>query len=184
MSIEEDILECMKSMNGPVTADVIWEGIDRVCTREELNKHLHAMTEKSSTLFRKPNMGGKGFFYSVKPFPGQTATAQPAPAAKAPAPEPVVAPEPETTETKAAEANASPRKIERSMEGLRELLFSTLEGMRDGTVEPKKAAVTATVAQAILKSAEVQIEFHKAAKSGTIPGGFSRMLLTNNVVNP
>lgn len=47
--------------------------------------------------------------------------------------------------------------IERSSEGLREVLFSELEALRNGTIEPARAHATAKLAQQILTSVSLEL---------------------------
>lgn len=51
---------------------------------------------------------------------------------------------------------------------LREHLFAALKGLKDGTVDVEKAKAMSEVAQVIINSAKVEVEFAKA--TGTTSG--------------
>lgn len=57
----------------------------------------------------------------------------------------------------------------KTVEDLREHLFATLQGLRDGTVTVEKAAAMASVGQVIVNSAKVEADMmkHGAIKQGT-----------------
>lgn len=62
-------------------------------------------------------------------------------------------------------------KIERHTWGLREALFKEWEGMRRGDISPQRALASAKMAQAILKSVEVEmvyVEHLRKAKDGEL----------------
>lgn len=61
------------------------------------------------------------------------------------------------------------KKIPRTGAGLRDALFAQLERLRDGSIEPMEAAAFANIAQAIVKSAQVEISYYRARKAGEIP---------------
>lgn len=50
----------------------------------------------------------------------------------------------------------------RTLAGLRESLFETLDRLRDGQIDPKEAATVALLAKGILDSAALQLQFEKA----------------------
>ena len=58
--------------------------------------------------------------------------------------------------------------VERSSQGLREVLFAELDALRNGTIEPARAHATAKLAQQILSS--VAIELAAARSFKQVPG--------------
>jgi hypothetical protein len=68
--------------------------------------------------------------------------------------------------------------IERTSAGLRDHLFAVLEDMRAGKISAIDAKAVAAVAQTIIKSAEVQLEFEKARLADEIPAHLGQMRLT------
>ena len=57
-------------------------------------------------------------------------------------------------------------KIERTGSGLRESLFDQMERLRDGRVESMDARAFAALANALIKSVEVQITYEKLKITG------------------
>lgn len=49
--------------------------------------------------------------------------------------------------------------IARTSVGLREILFLELEKLRDGTIDHRRAMATAVLAQAIIKTVRMEVEF-------------------------
>lgn len=49
-----------------------------------------------------------------------------------------------------------------SIKGLREIMFETLRGVKDGSIDPDKAEAINKTAQTIINSAKVEVEFFKA----------------------
>jgi hypothetical protein len=73
-------------------------------------------------------------------------------------------------------------KIERHTWGLREALFREWEDMRRGHITPQRAAASAKMAQAILKSVEVEIAYvqHvRKAKDGELTAISAHVRLGN-----
>ena len=56
----------------------------------------------------------------------------------------------------------------RTAAGLRELLFEMIDGVKAGKVDDKTARTIATLAQSILNSMEVELQFRVLAASGKI----------------
>lgn len=52
-------------------------------------------------------------------------------------------------------------KVERTTAGLRNALFDELEALRSGESDPPKSRATALLANTILTSVQVEVEFHK-----------------------
>ncbi len=46
---------------------------------------------------------------------------------------------------------------------IRDILFDELDGLRNGTSDPKRAAAVAKLAQQIISTAKVELDFHKMA---------------------
>lgn len=63
-------------------------------------------------------------------------------------------------------------KLARNTVGLREALFEEWEALRDGTSNPARARSIAMMANTILQSVQVEIEYHKyvADLSKRVPG--------------
>lgn len=53
-----------------------------------------------------------------------------------------------------------------NIDTLREHLFSTLSGLKDGTIDVDKAKVMGDVAQVIINSAKVEVDFIRANGGG------------------
>lgn len=53
-----------------------------------------------------------------------------------------------------------------NIDTLREHLFSTLNGLKDGTIDAEKAKVMGDVAQVIINSAKVEVDFIRANGGG------------------
>ena len=49
--------------------------------------------------------------------------------------------------------------MKRTSEDLRELLFDTIERVRGGSIEPKEASIVATLADKIIRTVEVEINY-------------------------
>ena len=64
--------------------------------------------------------------------------------------------------------------IERSSQGLREVLFSEIDALRNGVIEPARAHATAKLAQQILTS--VALELSAARLLDSPPDGKGRSL--------
>jgi gas vesicle protein len=62
-----------------------------------------------------------------------------------------------------------------NLETLREHLFSTLKGLKDGTIDTEKAKVISDVSQTIINSAKIEVDYIRAN------GGGSSTFLTNEV---
>lgn len=52
-------------------------------------------------------------------------------------------------------------KTERNSSGLREMLFEQIDGVRNGSIEPRKAKTIASLAMTIIKSVEVEMQFRE-----------------------
>lgn len=50
---------------------------------------------------------------------------------------------------------------------LRERLFATIDAVKEGTLEVERARVVGQLAQVIVHSARVEVDFHKSSGSGT-----------------
>ncbi|MFM1991306.1 MAG: hypothetical protein RJA99_4263 [Pseudomonadota bacterium] len=57
----------------------------------------------------------------------------------------------------------------KTVDDLREHLFATLEGLRDGTMPVDKARAISEVAQTIINSARVEVEAARLAESTDVP---------------
>lgn len=53
-------------------------------------------------------------------------------------------------------------KTQRTIEDLREILFTTIEGVKDGTVSIDKAQTISDLSQVMVNSAKVEVDFAKA----------------------
>jgi hypothetical protein len=63
-----------------------------------------------------------------------------------------------------------------NMDTLREHLFATLEGLKNGSIDVEKAKVMGEVSQVLINSAKLEVDYIRA-KNGT---GNSSFLLTNS----
>lgn len=65
------------------------------------------------------------------------------------------------------------------IQSLRDIMFDTLRGVKNGTIEIDKAKAINDTAQTIINSAKVEVEFLKAtgspASTGFIGGGANKM---------
>jgi hypothetical protein len=59
----------------------------------------------------------------------------------------------------------APEKTERNSSGLREMLFEQIDGVRNGSIDPKKAKTIASLAMTIIKSVEVEMQFREQQAS-------------------
>lgn len=55
--------------------------------------------------------------------------------------------------------------MQRTAAGLREILFQQIEGVKNGTIEATNAKAIAAVANTILKSVEVEMQFREQSKA-------------------
>ena len=62
--------------------------------------------------------------------------------------------------------------MEKTVKDLRESLFVVLEGLKDGTMEIDKAKAITNVAQTIVNSAKVEVDFIKAVGGIATGSGF------------
>lgn len=67
-----------------------------------------------------------------------------------------------------------------TIKGLRDIMFKTLRGIQDGTVDVDKAKAINDTAQTIINSAKVEVDFmkvtgHASAATGFIGGGDNKM---------
>lgn len=69
------------------------------------------------------------------------------------------------------------KKIQRTMAGLRETLFETLEDLRAGKVDAKDANAIVGVSTAILKCVSVQLDFERAKNDEKAPNRLPSMPL-------
>lgn len=67
------------------------------------------------------------------------------------------------------------------MSGLRDMLFETLDKLQAGKMEPGHAKTVAHLAQTILNSAQVQMEFEKLRLESVIPGVLPSMPLVPQI---
>jgi hypothetical protein len=58
--------------------------------------------------------------------------------------------------------SAQPKKLNRTLAGVREALFDALDRLRDGTMEPTEAKATAELCKGIVESASLQLDYEKA----------------------
>lgn len=65
-----------------------------------------------------------------------------------------------------------------SMAGLREHLFDVLEQLKAGKLDAQTAGAAAKVAQAILKSAEVQMSYERMRLDNLLPAILPEMALS------
>jgi hypothetical protein len=65
-----------------------------------------------------------------------------------------------------------------SMGALRQTLFETLQKLKEGKLSYQDAGAVAKVANAILKSAEVQMEFERMRLNNEVPANLPDMPLT------
>jgi hypothetical protein len=65
-----------------------------------------------------------------------------------------------------------------SMAGLREHLFDVLEQLKAGRIDGQTAGAAAKVAQAILKSAEVQMTYERMRLDNELPSVLPEMALS------
>lgn len=55
-----------------------------------------------------------------------------------------------------------PKKLNRTLAGVREALFDALDRLREGTIEPPEAKATADLCKGIVDSASLQLDYEKA----------------------
>lgn len=67
--------------------------------------------------------------------------------------------------------------IERSMDGLREMLFDTIDKLRCGTIDRATASATAQLSMTLIKSVEVQMNWEKAKLDNKVPRALPAMPL-------
>lgn len=65
-----------------------------------------------------------------------------------------------------------------SMATLRETLMEILEGVRDGNIDANRARAAAFVAQTLINSVSVQIEFERLKLADELPSSLPLMPLT------
>jgi hypothetical protein len=53
--------------------------------------------------------------------------------------------------------------LTRTSQGLRDILFDEIEGLREGTRDPTEAMAVANLAKQIINVAKVEIDFHRQA---------------------
>jgi hypothetical protein len=53
------------------------------------------------------------------------------------------------------------KPVVRTSAGLRDALFDALDSLRNGEIEPQEAKATATVAQQIVNTVQLELEVHK-----------------------
>lgn len=53
---------------------------------------------------------------------------------------------------------------------LRDILFDELDGLRDGSSDPKRAAAVAKLASQIISTAKVEMEYHKLSMRAKAAG--------------
>ena len=58
----------------------------------------------------------------------------------------------------------SPKRYERSTAGLREMLFDTLEEVRDGTIKAGEAVQRASVVKTIIATADLELRVQRQAR--------------------
>ena len=68
--------------------------------------------------------------------------------------------------------------IDRTSAGLRDMLFGVLEDLSSGKIDHIQAKAMAAVAQTIIKSVEVQLQFEQLRLADEIPAHMSPMRLT------
>lgn len=69
------------------------------------------------------------------------------------------------------------RAVERTMAGLRQALFETLEDLRAGKVKAQDATAIVGVANAVLKTVSVQLQFEKLKNEQKAPVRLAAMPL-------
>jgi len=69
------------------------------------------------------------------------------------------------------------KPIDRTAAGLRDSLFGVLEDLRAGRIDASQAKAAATVAQTIVKSVEVQMQFERDKLESKVPSNLSDMKL-------
>lgn len=77
--------------------------------------------------------------------------------------------------------NRSTRKLKRTSQGLRDVLFDEIEELRNGNGDPTKSMAVANLAKQIINTAKVELDFHRQIaqhaeqgrpiKMGTLPLG-------------
>jgi hypothetical protein len=55
-----------------------------------------------------------------------------------------------------------PKKLNRTLAGVREALFDALDQMREGTLEPQHARSTVEICKGIVDAASLQLDYEKA----------------------
>lgn len=60
-------------------------------------------------------------------------------------------------------------RIDRTMNGVREALFDAIDGLRAGRIDAKDAKTMATIALALIKSVDVQLNFEKLVLESKVP---------------
>lgn len=79
--------------------------------------------------------------------------------------------------------NTKALPIARSTSGLREVIFEEMEALRNGTSNPQRARSMAAMANSILQSVQVEIEYHKYVNSGgrQVAGAQKTVALGTNI---
>lgn len=67
--------------------------------------------------------------------------------------------------------------IERSVDGLREMLFDEIEKLRSGEIDAKRAKATAGLAMTLIKSVEIQIAYQRDVEAKKLPAALPDMPL-------
>ena len=67
-------------------------------------------------------------------------------------------------------AAKAPAKPARTTQGLRDILFDEIDGLRDGSSETDKALAVANLAKQIVNTAKVELEFHRAMHAMDLEG--------------
>jgi len=62
-------------------------------------------------------------------------------------------------------------KMDRSSLGLRNVLFEEIDSLRNGNSNPARARALSLLANTVLKSVEIEIEFHKYVSDVSIKDG-------------
>jgi hypothetical protein len=72
------------------------------------------------------------------------------------------------------------KEIGRTMSGLREALFETLDQLRAGKIQPGQASAIVGVANSLLKTVSVQLQFEKLKNEQKAPARLTDMPLVPN----
>lgn len=64
--------------------------------------------------------------------------------------------------TKGTEKMTKTAKPARTTQGLRDILFDEIDGLRDGSGETDRALAVANLAKQIINTAKVELDFHRA----------------------